>query len=98
MERLLKEATPLLAETGVVPDSVPPPGLVPIAMAIELVAVVTVLLLASCTVTCTAALIEVAATVLDGCTVIASLVAVPAVILNVELMAAVSPAVVAERV
>jgi len=55
MERLEKVATPPDAATVVVPDSVPPPGLVPIATVMLAVEPVTVFPNASCTVTCTAA-------------------------------------------
>src|SRR5437868_6436439 len=51
MDRLENVATPLTADTVVVPDSVPPPGLVPIATVMLAVEPVTVLPNASCTVT-----------------------------------------------
>src|SRR5258706_320357 len=51
MERLEKVATPLTAATVVVPESVPPPGLVPMAMATLALELVTVFPKASCTVT-----------------------------------------------
>src|SRR5512133_1611566 len=54
MERVEKVATPFTADTVVVPDSVPPPGLVPIATVMLAVELVTVLPNASCTATCTA--------------------------------------------
>ena len=54
MERVEKLATPLTAATVSVPDSVPPPGLVPIATVTLAVELVTVLPNASCTATCTA--------------------------------------------
>src|SRR4051794_35410939 len=54
MDRLEKVATPLTAATVSVPDSVPLPGFTPIATVMFAVEVVTVLLNASCTVTCTA--------------------------------------------
>src|SRR5437868_13847082 len=53
MERLEKVHTPSTAATVPVPDSVPPPGLVPIATVTVAAELVTVLLNASCTVTCT---------------------------------------------
>src|SRR5262245_54656860 len=67
MERLENVATPLTADTVVVPDSVPPPGLVPMATVTLAVELVTVLLKASCTVTCTAGLIATPAVALVGC-------------------------------
>src|SRR5207249_1832203 len=82
MERLEKVATPPTAVIVDVPDSVPPPGLVPtdtVMMAFELV---TVLLKASCTVTCTAGAMETPAVAFDGCTVKASLEAAAGVMLN----------------
>src|SRR4051812_30006943 len=53
MDRLEKVATPLTAATVSVPDSVPLPGFTPIAAVMLAEEVVTVLLKASCTVTCT---------------------------------------------
>ena len=47
IERLLNVATPPEAATVTVPDNVPPPALVPIAMVIEFVAELTVLPCAS---------------------------------------------------
>src|SRR5436190_807461 len=82
MERLEKVATPLTAASVVVPDSVPPPGLVPVAMVMVAVELVTVLLNASCTVTCTAGAIATPAVALAGCTVKASLVAAAGLMLN----------------
>src|SRR5512140_658419 len=52
MDRLENVATPATAATVLVPDSVPPPGLVPIATVMLAVELVTVLPNASCTVTC----------------------------------------------
>ncbi len=75
MDSVGKEATPLVAETVVVPDSVPPLGLVPIATVTLAVELVTVLLNTSCTVTCTAGAIAAPAAALLGWTVKASLVA-----------------------
>ena len=54
MLRSLKVATPATALTGVVPVNVPPTGLVPIAIPMEAVEVVTVLPAISWTVTLTA--------------------------------------------
>src|SRR5438128_4380494 len=85
MDRLEKVATPLTAATVVVPESVPPPGLVPIATVMLAVELVTVLLNASCTVTCTAGATATPAVALVGWTVKASLVAVAGLMLNAEL-------------
>src|SRR4051794_41205723 len=92
MERLGKVATPLAAVIVDVPDSAPPPGSVPmdtVMMALELV---TVLLKASCTVTCTAGATETPAVAFDGCTVKASLEAAAGVMLNADDVAEVSAA------
>src|SRR5512140_997356 len=72
MDRLENVATPATAVTVVVPDNVPPPGLVPIAIVMLAVEVVTVLPNASCTATCTGGLIAVPAQMLVGWTVQAS--------------------------
>src|SRR5437868_2360703 len=72
MDRLEKLATPPTPDTVVVPDSVPPPGLVPIAAVMLAVEPVTVFPNASCTVACTAGPIDAPAVVLVGCTVKAS--------------------------
>src|SRR5690242_6100179 len=77
MLRLENVATPATAAAVAVPESVPLAGLVPIAMVMLFVAVVTVLPDASCTVTLTAGAIEAPAVVLPGWTVKASLDAVP---------------------
>src|SRR3954447_21672394 len=82
MERLENVATPLTADTVVVPESAPPPGLVPIATVMLAVELVTVLLKASCTVTCTAGLIATPAVALEGWTVKASFEAAAAPMLN----------------
>src|SRR3954468_4022829 len=82
MERLEKVATPPTADTVVVPDSVPPPGLAPIATVMLAVELVTVLPNASCTATCTAGLIAAPALALVGCTVNATLVATSGLMLN----------------
>jgi len=65
-------ATPPTAATVVVPLSVPPPGLVPMATVMPIVAAVTVLPCASWTVTATAGAIAVPAVAFAGCTVNAS--------------------------
>src|SRR4051812_45760154 len=92
MERLENVATPPDAEIVVVPDSVPPPGLVPMATAMVAVELVTVLLNASCTVTCTAGAMDTPATALAGWTVNASLVAAAGLMLNADEVAPASPA------
>src|SRR6185295_15115519 len=72
MDRLEKEARPPDAATVVVPDRMPPPGLVPIATVTFAVELVTVFPNVSCTATCTAGLIAAPAVALVGCTVKAS--------------------------
>src|SRR3954466_8101850 len=84
MERLEKEARPPDAATVVVPDSVPPPGLVPMATVMLAVELVAVFPNASCTVTCTAGLTALPAVALVGCTVKASLDAAAGLMLNVD--------------
>src|SRR5690349_13002713 len=91
MDRLENVATPLDADTVVVPDSAPPPGLVPIATVMLVVELVTVFPNVSCTVTCTDGEMETPAVALLGCTVKASLEAAAAVMLNPEELAPVSP-------
>src|SRR5262245_51349527 len=98
MERLEKVATPPDADSVAVPDSVPPPGLVPMATVMLAVELVTVLLNASCTVTCTAGLIATPAVAFVGWTVKASLDAAAGVMLNAAEVAPVSPAEAAFRV
>ena len=98
IERFEKVATPDEAVTVVVPDKVPLPGFVPIAIVTLEVAVVTVLPKLSCTVTCTAGEIATPAVVFDGCTVKATFAAAAAVMLNVVLVAPVSTPLVAVRV
>src|SRR5678810_989256 len=98
MDRLENVATPLDADTVVVPDSVPPPGLVPMATVMLAVELVTVLLNASCTVTCTAGLIATPAVAFEGWTVKASLDAAAGVMLNVAEVAPVSAPEAAVRV
>src|SRR5512132_2853119 len=92
MDRLENVATPLVAATVVVPDSVPPPGLVPIATVMLAAEPVTVFPNASCTVTCTAGAIATPAVALLGCTVKASLDAAAGLMLNAEEVAPVSGA------
>src|SRR5512132_105499 len=75
MDRLENVATPFTAATRAVPDSVPPPGLLPMATVTLAVELVTVLSNASCTATCTAGAIEAPAEALAGCTTNATLAA-----------------------
>src|SRR3954447_7444209 len=82
MERLENVATPPTAATVVVPDSVPPPGLVPMATVMLAVELVTVLPNASCTATCTAGLIAAPAVSLVGWAVNATFDAAAGVTLN----------------
>src|SRR5438876_259003 len=70
-------ATPPTAATVVVPPKVLPPGLLPSATVTGPVKLGTTLLAASSALTCTAGLIAAPATVVDGCTVNTSWVAVP---------------------
>src|SRR5512146_285000 len=83
MDRLENVATPLTAETIAVPDSVPPPGFVPMATEMLAVELVTVLPNASCTVTCTGAM-DTPATVFVGWTVNASLLAAAKLMANAD--------------
>src|SRR5690242_4697005 len=90
MERLEKLATPADADAVVVPDSVPPPGLVPMATVMLAVELVTVFPNASCTVTCTAGLMALPAVALVGCTLKASRLADDGLMLNTDEFAPVS--------
>src|SRR6185295_3925153 len=92
MERLENVATPLTAATVVVPDSVPPPGLVPIATVMLAVEPVTVLPNVSSTATCTDGLIATPAVALVGWTTKASREAAAGLMLNPDEVAPVSPA------
>src|SRR3954469_23287962 len=82
MERVEKVATPLAAATVSVPDSVPPPGLVPMATVTLAVELVTVLPNVSCTVTCTGGASATPATAFDGWAANASLEAAAGLTLN----------------
>src|SRR6185295_15607684 len=82
MDRLENVATPLTAVTVVVPDSVPPPGFVPIATVMLADELGTVFPNASCTVTCTAGVIATPAVAFVGWTVKASLLAAAGLMLN----------------
>src|SRR5579859_4533008 len=90
MDRLEKLATPAVAATMAVPDSVPPPGLVPMATVMLAVELVTVLPNVSCTVTWTAGAIAAPAVALVGCTVKASCDAAAAPMLKAALVAPVN--------
>src|SRR5262245_54321892 len=90
MERLEKLATPFTAATVVVPESVPPPGLLPMATVMLAVELVTVLPNESCTATCTAGLIAAPATELAGCTVKATFEAAAGLMVNALELAPVS--------
>ena len=68
MERLENVATPFTAVRVVVPASVPPPGLLPIAIVTFAVELVTVFPPASCTTTCTDGTIKDPAVTPEGCT------------------------------
>src|SRR3954467_9929011 len=92
MDRLENVATPPAAATVSVPDSVPLPGLVPMATVMLAAELVTVLLNASCTVTCTAGAMDTPATALAGWTVNATLVAAAGLMLNADDVAPVNPA------
>src|SRR3954469_6306353 len=92
MERVENVATPADAVTVVVPDSVPPPGLVPMATVMLAAELVTVLLNASCTVTCTDGAIATPATALVGWAVKASLEAAAGLMLNADEVVPVSGA------
>src|SRR3954470_20648828 len=98
MERLEKVATPRAAATVVVPDSAPPPGLLPMATVTLAVELVTVLLNASCTVTCAAGAMAAPATALVGWMVKASFEAAAGLMVNEDEVAPASPAAAAVRV
>src|SRR6185295_1756945 len=85
MERLEKLATPPTAAMVAVPESVPPPGLVLMATVMLAVELVTVLLNASCTVTCTVGEMATPAISFVGCAVNASLAAAAGLMVNAEL-------------
>src|SRR6185436_16337319 len=98
MDRLENVATPDDADTVVVPDSVPPPGLVPIATVMLAPELVTVFPNASCTATCTAGERLAPAIALLGCTVKATRFAAAGLMLNPAEVAPVSGADAAVRV
>src|SRR5512133_3538229 len=82
MDRLENVATPATAATVVVPDSVPPPGLVSMATVMFGVESVTVLPNASCTVTCTAGAMATPATASVGWVAKASFEAAAGLMVN----------------
>src|SRR6266403_203872 len=82
-------AIPATAFNAVVPDNVPPPGLVPMAIATGFVAVGTKFPKASSTLTCTAGVIATPAVTLVGWTVNANVAGFPGVTLKAALVAAV---------
>src|SRR5690348_1549541 len=84
MDRLENVATPLTADTVAVPDSVPPPGLAPIATVMLAVELVTVFPNASCTATCTAGAMSAPAVELVGWTVKATRFAAAGLMLNAD--------------
>src|SRR5437667_196092 len=84
-------ATPLTAATGLVPLSVPPPGLAPSAKVTSPVKPVATLPRASSARTFTAGLIWRPAIVVLGCVPNTSCIAVPAVIVNELLVAVLKP-------
>src|SRR3954467_5260940 len=92
MERLENVATPPTADTVVVPESVPLPGLVPMAIVMLAVELVTVLPNESCTATCTAGLIATPAVAFVGWAMMASLEAAAGLMLNADEVAPVSGA------
>src|SRR3954468_21470688 len=98
MDRLENAATPLAAATVVVPDSDPPPGLVPMATVMLATELVAVLPNASCTVTCTAGLIATPAVAFVGWKLKVSLEAAAWLMLNPVEVTEVSPAEVAVSV
>src|SRR5437667_4657944 len=93
-----KLATPLTAATVVVPPKVLPPGLLPSATVTGPVKLGTTLLAASRALTCTAGLIAAPATVVDGCTVNTSWVAVPGVTSKAVLVTGANPLALAANV
>src|SRR5205807_523573 len=85
--RFEKVPTPDTALTVLVPERVPLPAFVPMAIVMLALELVTVLPRVSWTVTWTAGAIDAPAMALLGCPVTASLLAAPGVMLKVELVA-----------
>src|SRR5690348_12600473 len=98
MDRLENVATPLAAETVAVPDSVPPPGLVPMATVTLALELVTVLPNASCTATCAGGLVAKGAVASEGWPVKARRLAAAGLMLNADEVAAVNAPDAAPRV
>src|SRR5947199_10384655 len=98
MLRPANVATPLTAFSDVVPERVPPPGLVPMATVTLPPNAVAVFPWASCAVTCTAGVIAAPAVAPVGCTENTSRAAAAGVITNEVLVAAASPRAAARRV
>src|SRR4051812_41853371 len=98
MDRVENVGMPATAATVLLPDSVPPPGLVPIATVMLTVEPVTVLLNWSCTVTRTGGAIATPATAFAGWVVKASFEAAAGLMLNAADVAPVSGAEVAASV
>ena len=96
--RVAKLATPFTAAIVVVPPSVEPPGLLPSTTLTFPVKPGTGFPAGSSAVTWTAGLIAAPATVVEGCTVKASCVAVPGVMSNALLVIVVKPLALAVRV
>src|SRR5436853_619226 len=84
MEGRESGTTPLDAATVAVPDSVPPPGLAPIATVMLAAELVTVLLNESCTTTCTAGPIDTPAVTAEGWTENPSLEAAAGLMVNAD--------------
>jgi hypothetical protein len=98
IERLEKVATPLAAEMVVVPERVPEPGFVPMAIVIDAVEEVTVFPCASCTVITGWVAQALPAVPPEGWEVMASLDAVPGVTVMEVLLDTEAPERVAPRV
>src|SRR5713226_10113736 len=98
MLKLAKDATPATAPCISVPDSVPPPALVPIATVTLPVNPVALLLFASSAVTWTAGVIAAPAVLFVGCTVNTSLVATPEATMMLAVWATATVLIVAETV
>src|SRR6266849_3625663 len=91
MLRVENVVTPAVAATVAVPDRVPPPGMVPIAVETLPVNPVAELPSASKAVTCTAGAIVAPAVALVGCTLNTSWLAAPAATLNAALVPELGP-------
>src|SRR5713226_2214913 len=98
MIKFEKVATPFTAATLVVPESVPPPGLVPIATVTVPVKLGTGFPKQSSAVTCTAGLLGWPATALFGSPVNASWLTTPGVTVTAAVCVTATPAMVAEMV